>query len=95
MADLAELRRAARRILDAGIAAGDAGRLTRDVLRRDGHRLLVGGRAFDLDRVRRVLLLGAGKASETMAAAVGAVLPDVRVEGFVAVKERRGTGPAP
>jgi hydroxypyruvate reductase len=94
MADLAELRRAARRILDAGIAAGDAGRLTREALRRDGHRLLVGGRTFDLDRVRRVVLLGAGKASETMAAAAGAVLPDVRVEGFVAVKERRGAGPA-
>lgn len=93
MADLAELRRAARRILDAGIAAGDAGRLTRDALQRDGRRLRVGDRAFALDRVERILVVGAGKASETMAEAVGAVLPDVRLEGLVAVKECRGSGP--
>jgi glycerate 2-kinase len=93
MADLAELRRSARRILDASIAAGDAGRLTREALQRDGRRLRVGGRTFDLDRVERILVVGAGKASETMAEAVGAVLPDVRLEGLVAVKERRGSGP--
>jgi len=93
MADLGELRRAARRILDAGIAAGDAGRLTREALRREGDRLRVGGRPFDLDRIRRVVVVGAGKASETMADAVGAVLPDVPMEGLVAVKERRGSGP--
>ena len=63
MADLAELRRTARRILDAGIAAGDAGRLTREALRRDGRRLRVGGRTFDLDRVERILVVGSGKAS--------------------------------
>src|SRR5262245_36998311 len=93
MADLAELRRAARRILDASIAAGDAGRLTREALHRDGRRLRVGDRTFDLDRVERILVVGAGKASETMAEAVSAVLPDVRLEGLVAVKERRGSGP--
>ncbi len=93
MADVGELRRAARRILDAGIAAGDAGRLTREALQRDGRRLRVGGRTFDLDRIRRVLVVGAGKASETMAEAVDAVLPDVPLEGLVAVKERRGSGP--
>ena len=93
MADLAELRRAARRILDAGIAAGDASRLTRQALRRDGRRLRIGDRTFDLDHVRRVLVVGAGKASETMAEGVGAVLPDVPLEGLVAVKERRGSGP--
>jgi hydroxypyruvate reductase len=93
MADLAELRRSARRILDASIAAGDAGQLTREALQRDGRRLRVGGRTFDLDRVERILVVGAGKASERMAEAVGAVLPDVRLEGLVAVKERRGSGP--
>ena len=87
MADLAELRRSARRILDAAIAAGDAGRLTRQALLREGSRLRVEGRAFDLDRIRRIVIVGAGKASGTMAEAVEAVLDGVPVEGLVAVKE--------
>ncbi len=88
MADLGELRRAARRILDAAIQAGDASRLTRQALRREGRLLHVGDRAFDLGRVRRVIAIGAGKASGTMAEAVEATLGDVPVEGLVAVKER-------
>jgi hydroxypyruvate reductase len=88
VADFGELRRAARRILDAAIQAGDAGRLTRQALRREGRLLHVGDRAFDLGRVRRVIAVGAGKASGTMAEAVEASLGDVPVEGLVAVKER-------
>ena len=93
MADLAELRRAARRILDAAIAAGDASRLTRQALAREGSRLRVGGRVFDLARVRRVVVVGAGKASGTMAEAAEAVLDGVPLEGLVAVKERSDPGP--
>lgn len=93
MADLTELRRAARRILDAAIAAGDADRLTRQALAREGSRLRVGGRDFDLARVRRVVVVGAGKASGTMAEAAEAVLDGVPLEGVVAVKERRDPGP--
>ena len=93
MADLAELRRAARRILDAAIAAGDAGRLTRQALTREGSRLRVGGRALDLARVRRVVVVGAGKASGTMAEAAEAVLDGPPLEGLVAVKERSNPGP--
>ena len=93
MSDLAELRRAARRILDAAIAAGDADRLTRQALAREGSRLRVGGRDFDLARVRRVVVVGAGKASGTMAEAAEAVLEGVPLEGVVAVKERPGAGP--
>lgn len=92
MADLVELRRAARRILDAAIAAGDASRLTREALAREGSRLRVGGRALDLARIRRVVVVGAGKASGTMAEAVEAVLDGVPLEGLVAVKERREPG---
>jgi hydroxypyruvate reductase len=88
VADLAGLRRSARRILDAAIAAGDAGRLTRRALHREGPRLRVGDRALDLGRIRRVVVVGAGKASGTMAEAAEAVLDGVPVEGLVAVKER-------
>ena len=93
MADLLELRHSARRVLDAAIAAGDAGRLTRRALVREGSRLRVGDRVFDLGRVRRVVVVGAGKASGTMAEAAEAVLDGVPVEGLVAVKERRDPGP--
>jgi glycerate 2-kinase len=93
VADLAELRRAARQILDAAIAAGDASRLTRRALRREGQRLHVGDRAFDLTRVRRVVVVGAGKASGMMAEAAETVLDGVPVDGLVAVKDRREPGP--
>jgi hydroxypyruvate reductase len=89
VADLAALRRAARQILDAAIAAGDAGRLTREALRRDGPRLRAGDRTLDLGRLRRVVVVGAGKASGTMAVAAEAVFDGTPVTGLVAVKERR------
>jgi hydroxypyruvate reductase len=94
VADLAALRRAARRILDAAVAAGDADRLTRQALLREGSRLRVGGRAIELGRVRRIVVVGAGKASGTMTQAVEAVLDGLPIEGLVAVKELRGH-PAP
>jgi hydroxypyruvate reductase len=93
VADLAGLRRSARRILDAAIAAGDAGRLTRQALQREGARLRVGGRTLDLARGRRVVVVGAGKASGTMAEAAETALDGVPVEGLVAVKEHRDPGP--
>jgi hydroxypyruvate reductase len=93
VADLAGLRLAARRILDAAIAAGDAGQLTRRALQREGQHLRVGARMFDLGRVRRVVVVGAGKASGTMAEAAEAVLDGVPLEGLVAVKDLRDPGP--
>jgi hydroxypyruvate reductase len=91
----ASLRRRAdaRAILTAAIGAGDAARLTREALRRDGARLTVGGRTFDLGMARRVVVVGAGKASGAMAAAVEAVLDDQALEGLIVVKERRGALP--
>jgi glycerate 2-kinase len=93
VADLAGLRRSARGILDAAIAAGDAGRLTRRVLRREGSHLHVGGRTIALDRIRRIVVVGAGKASGSMAQSVEAVLDGIAIEGLVAVKEVREPGP--
>ena len=88
MADAAALRKAARAILDAAIAAGDARRLTRQALALEGSRLTVDGRGFDLERVRRIVVVGAGKASAEMAQAVEALLGDRVGEGLVVVKER-------
>jgi hydroxypyruvate reductase len=93
VADLAGLRRSARGILDAAITAGDAGRLTRQVLLREGPHLRVGGQTFALDRIRRVVVVGAGKASGSMAQAAEAVLDGVAIDGLVVVKELREPGP--
>lgn len=90
MTELARLRTDARAILDAAIAAGDAVWLTRRALRREGTRLRVGDRVFDLGRTRRVLVVGAGKASGAMARAAEEALADLPVEGLVIVKT---TGP--
>jgi hydroxypyruvate reductase len=76
VADAAELRGAARQILDAAIAAGDAERLTRQALER-----------LALPPFTRAFVVGAGKASGPMALAVEATLGDRVAAGVVAVKE--------
>ncbi|MBI2467061.1 MAG: glycerate kinase [Candidatus Rokubacteria bacterium] len=90
MADLGELRATARAIFDAGIAAGDAGRLVRRTFALEGQRLSAAHWSLDLDGVRRIVVVGAGKAAGAMAATVEAVLGDRIAEGLVVVKEARG-----
>src|SRR5262249_53433983 len=84
---------AARAILDAAIAAGDAYELTRRALRVEeadgGWRLSVGQRTFDLDRVRRLIVVGAGKASGRMAEAVADAIGDPFADSLVVVEEAR------
>jgi hydroxypyruvate reductase len=78
---------AARAIWDAGLAAGAVDPLVRRVFRREGRVLRAGALALDLDAVRRVIVLGAGKAGAAMACAVEDVLGDRLHEGFVVVKD--------
>ncbi len=86
MSDPAPLRLAARAILDAAIAAGDARRLVRAAVGLDGSRLTAADRRFDLDRLRRIVVVGAGKASGEMARAVEESLGGRVSEGLVAVQ---------
>jgi hydroxypyruvate reductase len=82
-----EAREAAAAIWRAALAAGDVAPLLHRHLRLTGHTLSAGSLTLDLERVRRVLVLGAGKAGASMARAVEARLgPRVR-EGFVVVKD--------
>ncbi len=70
-----QLRDDALRIWRAGLAAVDAGRLVRDHLRCDGAWLHAGDEPpLDLRRVRRIAVVGAGKAGAGMAAAVEEIL---------------------
>ncbi len=80
-------REAAAAIWRAALAAGAVGPLLQRHLQLSDHRLSAGPLALDLDRVRRVLVLGAGKAGASMARSVEAMLGARVSEGFVVVKD--------
>ena len=75
---------------EAALAAGDVTPLVAAALARDGDRLLTGPLTLELPGVRRVLVLGCGKASGAMARAVEGVLGDRITGGFVVVKDGSG-----
>jgi len=80
------------RILTAALQSADPARAVRRHLRRDGDQLRVDDRAFDLRQYRRVILIGAGKASLAMATAVAELLSDRLTGGAIIVK---GDPPSP
>ncbi len=85
-----ELRRDALQIWQAGVDAVRSERLLREALRIDGSTLLVGDDRLPLDSIRRIAVVGAGKAGAGMAAAVEDVLGPAlmqakQLEGWVNV----------
>jgi glycerate 2-kinase len=83
----ASAREAAAAIWRAAVAAGDVAPLLQRHLHLSSHRLSAGPLALDLDGVRRVLVLGAGKAGALMARGVEAMLGSRVSAGFVVVKD--------
>lgn len=77
------------RILSAGLAAVDPAALVTAQLQLDGDRLRAGPETIDLGQVDRLVLVAAGKAAATMAAAAEGILGD-RLSGGVAVTARGG-----
>ncbi len=73
-------------VLGAALDAVDPAEAVRRAMRLDGARLYVGDRAFDLSRIRRVLVVGAGKAGAAMAQAAEEILGDRITAGWVNVK---------
>ena len=88
--DRQERKAVVEALLDAALQAVEAGQAVRRVLRRDGDKLWVNGRAYDLAHYRRVLVVGAGKATAAMAQAVEEVLGERLTSGVVAVKRGHG-----
>ncbi len=81
-----------RRVLDAALRAVDpAGAVGRQVYRK-GELLFVAGRQYDLARYRHVYVVGGGKASIPMAAALSEILGGRVTAGHV---NSRRTGPLP
>ena len=74
-------------MLRAALDAVEPAAAVRAALRVDGHTLRVADRAYDMRSVRRVVVVGAGKASAPMAAEVERLVPaDVALDGSVTVR---------
>ncbi len=73
------------RVMQAALRAVDPGRAVRRTLRRDGGRMIVADRAYALGE-GRVVVVGAGKASGAMAAAVEEVIGEGVAGGAVVVE---------
>lgn len=80
------LRQSALAIFRAALDAADPRAAVHRTMRREGNRLRVGTREYDLARVRCVFVVGFGKASAAMAQAVEEILGDKIERGAVTVK---------
>jgi len=79
-------------ILQVALAAVDPFAAVQHNIHCDGHILRVGARVYDLDRYRRIFVVGAGKAGAPMTQAVEAVLGD-RIDGGLVVVKTEHSGP--
>ena len=79
-------RAAALTIFRAALAAADPRRAVQRAMQRDGNRLRVQDREYDLARIKNVFVIGFGKASATMAQAAEEILSDKIARGWITVK---------
>ena len=75
-----------RKLIVRGLDAVDAKRAVNRAISRNGDKLVIGRRRYDLRRYERVVVLGAGKATASMAQAVEQRLGSRLRGGFVVVK---------
>ena len=75
------------RILAAALEAVEPEAAVKRHMHKNGKHLFIGDHSYDLDRVERVFIVGAGKAGKPMAKAVVEVLDDRLEQGVVVVKE--------
>jgi glycerate 2-kinase len=78
-----DLRGVVLDVLAAGLRAADPGSAVDRLVEVDGPLLRVAGRSFDLDAARSVVLLGAGKASLSIAVALERMLGDRISRGLI------------
>jgi glycerate 2-kinase len=86
MRSLNRLRRDARGIFTAGVAAVDPVEAVKRHLRRRGDMIEIAGHRYELSKYRHLYVVGAGKASARMALAVVNVLRESIDGGVVIVK---------
>ena len=81
-----EMRKDAERIYYAGIQAVDPEKAIYTFCQRQGNDLIVNQVRYDLTRFNRIIIVGAGKASAKMAAAIETILGGEKTSGIVVVK---------
>lgn len=77
-------------VWNASVAAVDARAMTRDAIRIGDNKLMIAGDAFDLQRLKKIIVIGFGKCSGAMAAGVEDALKElqkIEVMGIVNVPE--------
>jgi len=80
------MREDAQTIFFSGLQAVEPGSAIRRYCRVERERLVVGDRAYDLNRYHRILIVGAGKATAPMAATMEAFLAHRITDGLINVK---------
>ena len=75
-----------RKLIVRGLDAVDARRVVDRAISRNGEELIIGRRRYDLRRYERIVVVGAGKATASMARAVEQRLGSRLQSGFVVVK---------
>jgi glycerate 2-kinase len=80
------IRALLRKLIVRGLNVVDARRAVGRAISRNGEELVIGRRRYDLRRYERVIVLGAGKATASMARAVEQRLGPWLQGGFVVVK---------
>jgi glycerate 2-kinase len=84
------LRRDALLIFRAGLAAASPEKAVERALALDGRSLRINERTFDLDRLKKILVLGAGKASRRMAVSILDLLGDCITDCVLSVPQGQG-----
>ncbi len=90
MADQDRLRRDARAVFQAALAAVDPEEAVRRCVTLDGRMLRIDGRTIDLEGCRNIWVVGAGKAVAPMAKALEDLLGDRISGGVLVVKDGHG-----
>lgn len=75
-----------REIFSAAIAAVEPCQAVHKALRLDKNRLLVSGLEYDLDKFQRIVVVGAGKATASMALGVEQILGSRITTGLIIIK---------
>jgi glycerate-2-kinase len=88
-----ELRRRALEVAQAGLAACDAGHAAADAVSLGDEGIVVAGREYPLGETSRVVVVGAGKATFAIAAALEARLGSRIDAGLIAVRHDQETTP--
>ncbi|MCW2978934.1 MAG: glycerate kinase, partial [Solirubrobacterales bacterium] len=88
-----ELRRRALEVAQAGLAACDAGNAAADAVSLGDDGIVVAGREYPLSETSRVVVVGAGKATFAIAAALEARLGERIDAGLIAVRHDQETTP--